>query len=441
MPKPERNRLDRMMFKFRDVLAETERLPPDKLQAYQENLLAPLVFHSQRNVPFYKDRLASLCSGPEVDLERWHTIPILTREDVRRSSKALTAAIVPPYMGMTSHGETSGSSGRPIRYLVNELANVASLGATDRAFRWWDLDGNKSMATFVARHGDDARPPNGKAEKGWRVGFAGLHHMLDLSADAKTQLEWLCQRRPHYLTAHSFVLNEVAKLAAQQRLGFRLERIISIGTVLTDEIRSACKEAFGVQPTDQYGAQETGLLACECPWCGNFHINAETALVEILDSDGRPSRAGTAGRVVVTVLYNYAMPFIRYELGDFAVAGPTKVKCPIKLPTLVKVMGRYRNAFYLRDGRTIYPYVPVSTLEQYLPFEQIQIVQTDLASIEVRYVPLDRHESIDRLGLETCLRELIDPSFSVRAVAVDVIPRSPSGKFEDYLSLVTRGQN
>jgi phenylacetate-CoA ligase len=147
------------------------------------------------------------------------------------------------------------------------------------------------------------------------------------------------------------------------------------------------------------------------------------------------------GRVVVTAFYNYAMPFIRYELGDFAVAGPIKVKCPIKLPTLAKIMGRYRNAFYLHDGRTIYPYVPVSKLEQYLSFEQIQIVQTNPTSIEVRYVPLDRRESIDQLGLETCLRELIDPSFSVQAVAVGQIPRSPSGKFEDYLSLVARPQN
>jgi hypothetical protein len=52
MAKPDKNQLDRMVFKFRDVLAETERLSPDKLQAYQENLLAPLVLHARRNVPF-----------------------------------------------------------------------------------------------------------------------------------------------------------------------------------------------------------------------------------------------------------------------------------------------------------------------------------------------------------------------------------------------------
>jgi len=432
------DRIDRMVIKFRDVLAETERLPADKLKAYQNNLLAPLLQHAHRNVPFYKRRLEPLCSGTEVRLERWQTLPVLSRTDVQLNLKSLTASVVPPYMGATSPGETSGSTGRPIHYLVNELANVASLGATDRSFRWWGFDGDKSMASFVARHGDDARPPDGNVKKGWRVGFSGLHHMLDLSADADTQIEWLHRRRPEYLTAHSFVLNELAKRASARRLELRLGGINSIGTVLTDEIRSACREALGTHPIDQYGAQETGLLACECPRCGHLHTNAESVLVEILDESGRPSAPGAVGRVVVTSFYNFAMPLIRYEIGDFAVAGPDRVKCPVKLPVLKKIMGRYRNAFTLHDGRTIYPYVPVSRLRQYLAFEQIQIVQTEPAAIEVRYVPLDAGDSPDPDGLEACLRELLDPSFSVRAVAADRIERSPSGKFEDYLSLVPR---
>ena len=340
MPKPTTNPLQRMVSKFRDVLAETERLPPDKLRAYQENLLAPLLLHARHNVPFYRDRLASLCSQTDVDLARWRTIPILTREDLQRNLKALSASSVPAHLGSTSHGETSGSSGRPIRYLVNELANVASLGTTDRIFRWWGFNGEKAMANFVARHGEDARPPDGKTESGWRIGHAGMHHMLDLSADTGTQLEWLCKRRPNYLTAHSFVLNEVAKLALQRKQHIKLERIISIGTVLTDDIRKVCKMAFGVEPIDQYGAQETGLLACECPWCGRLHVNAETVLVEILDSDGKPCPPGEAGRVIVTSFYNYAMPLIRYEIGDFAAAAHEQPKCSTRLPALEKIMGR-----------------------------------------------------------------------------------------------------
>ena len=65
-------------------------------------------------------------------------------------------------------------------------------------------------------------------------------------------------------------------------------------------------------------------------------------------------------------------------------------------------------------------------------------MQTDSTSIEVRYVPLAAGESVDANGLEACLREQIDASLRVRAIAVDEVPRSASGKFEDYLSLVSR---
>jgi phenylacetate-CoA ligase len=432
------NRIDRMVIKFRDVLAETERLHPDKLQAYQESLLTPLLLHAYHHVPFYNKALARLCRNRDVDLSRWSEVPILTRAEAQRNIPALTAKIVPPHGGEVSVGETSGSTGRPIRYKINELAQIASLSATDRAFRWWQFDGNKSMASFVARTRDDAHPPDGKVEKGWRVGSSGPHYMIDLSADTDMQIEWLRRRRPDYLTAHSFILLELAERASARAVNLKLERINSIGSVLTEEIRNACKEAFGVRPIDQYGAQETGLLACECPWCGHLHVNAETALVEILDAHGRPSEPGAVGRVIVTSFYNYAMPFIRYEIGDFAVAGPARSKCPVKLPALGQIMGRYRNAFTLRDGRTVYPYVPVSRLRQHLSFEQFQIIQTDLASIEVRFVPSHGGEHVDSGGLQACLRELIDPSFTVQAVAVDKIERSSSGKYEDYLSYVPR---
>ncbi|HET7166179.1 MAG TPA: hypothetical protein VFI94_13665, partial [Pseudolabrys sp.] len=73
----------------------------------------------------------------------------------------------------------------------------------------------------------------------------------------------------------------------------------------------------------------------------------------------------------------------------------------------------------------------------FISFEQVQVVQTDYDAIEVRYVPLSKAKP-DEAGLQAYLREAIDKSLNVRAVAVDNIPRSASGKFEDFLSLVPR---
>jgi phenylacetate-CoA ligase len=221
-------------------------------------------------------------------------------------------------------------------------------------------------------------------------------------------------------------------------LDLRFERIASVAAVLSEDVRAACREVLGANPIDGYGAHEVGYLACECPVCGLYHINAEANLVEILHEDGSPCAPGETGRVVLTSLYNYAMPFIRYEIGDYATLGPARVKCPVRLPTLKRIIGRYRNTFTLRDGRIIYPYVTIGRFRDFISFDQVQVVQTDYDTIEVRYVPADGACAADEAGLEAYLREAIDPTFKVRAIAVSEIPRAASGKFDDFLSLVPR---
>jgi phenylacetate-CoA ligase len=431
------DRKDKMVLQFRDVLAETERLSPDELEAYQRQLLEPLLLHARQHVPFYAQRLAPVFPGGKLDLSRFHEIPVLTRAQAQANVKALAALDLPPHVGTIETEETSGSTGRPFVHRRNGLVSIANLALTDRVLRWWDFDGAKTMATFISRHPERAPPPSGATETGWRTGFSGKHHIIDMWADTDVQIDWLSERKPHYLTAYSSTLLALAERVQKRGISLRFERINSIATAMSDEIRQICRDVFGARPIDQYGAQEVGLIACECVVCGHYHVSAEAMRVEILRDDGTHCSPGETGRVVVTSFYNYAMPFIRYEIGDYAVAGPAKVKCPIRLPTLSRVLGRYRNTFTLKDGRIIYPYVDIGRFRDYIPFGQVQVVQTDYDALEVRYVPI-RDAKADEAGLQAYLREAIDPSFNVRAVAVDAIPRSASGKFEDFLSLVPR---
>jgi phenylacetate-CoA ligase len=431
------DRIDKMVLQFRDVLAETERLAPDELHSYQQKLLEPMLQHARRHVPFYTQRLAPFFRGEAPDLGRFHDIPILTRAQAQANVKALTAGDVPPFFGPTETEETSGSTGRPFVHRRSQLVTVANLALTDRVLRWWDFDGNKTMATFISRHRERAPPPSGTTVHGWRTGFSGTHHLIDMWADTDVQIDWLMERRPHYLTAYSSTLLALAERVQRRGVSLRFERITSVATAMSDEIRQACREVLGAPPIDQYGAQEVGLIACECPVCGRYHLSAEAMLVEILRDDGTACAPGETGRVVVTSFYNYAMPFIRYEIGDYAVAGPANVKCPVRLPTLTRVFGRYRNTFTLKDGRIIYPYVAIGRFRDFIAFEQVQVVQTDYDAIEVRYVR-SGDAPADEAGLQAYLREALDKDLNVRAIAVDAIPRSASGKFEDFLSLVPR---
>ena len=91
---------------------------------------------------------------------------------------------------------------------------------------------------------------------------------------------------------------------------------------------------------DIYSCTEAGYLAFSCPEQGNLHVQAESVIVEVLDRAGKPCAPGEEGEVVVTPLLNFAMPLIRYAVGDRAVVGEP-CACGRGLPTL-KTVGRSR---------------------------------------------------------------------------------------------------
>ena len=428
---------DQIVLKFREVLAETERLAQAELQTYQRKLLTPLLEHCLAHIPFYAARLQPLVSGGVIDLDRWQEIPILTRAEAQASTAALAAPRVPANLGEVVRDETSGSTGRPLVFTSNGLQAVAARAMTDRLYRWWGFDGNCAMATFISRRKVPAPAPHGATYHGWMTGRpAGAHHWLDMSADTNQQLDWLLARRPDYLTAYSSTLRPLSECARARGVSLRFERIIGVSNVLTSETRALCQEVFGAHVVDQYGADEVGSIATECPFCGHYHVAAESVLVEIVNEEGRACASGEIGRVIVTPLYAYATPFIRYELGDYAVAGPADEPCRVKLPRLSRIVGRFRNTFRLADGRIVYPLFSVARLRDFLPMAQFQVVQTAMDSIEVRYVPLPGAGLADLPGLTAYLRDEIDPSLTVTVTIVASIERSADGKFEDFVSLV-----
>ena len=193
---------DQMVLKFRDVLAATERLPPEALQAYQRQLLLPLLQHARAHLPFYEARLAPLLRGADIDLERWFEVPILSRAEAQAATAAMTTAIVPAHLGRIGQDETSGSTGRPLAFSTNGLQAVAARAMTDRLYRWWRMDGRRTMASFISRRKVPAPAPDGVTFTGWRTGDpSGLHHLIDMSADTDQQIDWLVKRRPNYLMA------------------------------------------------------------------------------------------------------------------------------------------------------------------------------------------------------------------------------------------------
>jgi phenylacetate-CoA ligase len=249
-------------------------------------------------------------------------------------------------------------------------------------------------------------------------------------------LNWLLARKPAYLGVYPPVLKDLARAALRRGVELKLDLIMAYAAVVDDETRELARAVFGCEIADTYGAEEVGHIAAQCRQCGEYHISAESVLLEVLRDDGTPAVAGEVGRVVVTPLYNFAMPLVRYELGDLAVVGSKPAKCGRGLPTLRRILGRTRNMFRLRDGRTIWPIVWLFELNRFIDAKQFQIVQTDFDDIEIRYLPNDRSRPVDLAGLTDKIGAVLRHPVQVSLHPVDKIARSQSGKFEDFISLV-----
>ena len=157
------------------------------------------------------------------------------------------------------------------------------------------------------------------------------------------------------------------------------------------------------------------------------------------------SKAMPVGEVVLTSFYNFAMPFIRYDIGDLAIAAHGPCPCGRTLPRLTTVLGRQRNVFTFADGSQYAPYQWRSLFYQDVHAKQSQLVQTAVDAIELRYVPRDGAPIPDPEKVEEIGRKRIHPTVTVRAIAVAGMARDPSGKIQDCISLVapraTKAQN
>ena len=57
--------------------------------------------------------------------------------------------------------------------------------------------------------------------------------------------------------------------------------------------------------------------------------------------------------LVITPLYNFSKPFIRYRIGDYCLKSAGGCECGLNLPTIGKIIGRTSSIVYSTDGKKV----------------------------------------------------------------------------------------
>jgi phenylacetate-CoA ligase len=436
---------DAVFNQFLKALERTERMPLRDLAHYQEQLLVRLVRHASDNLPYYRRRLDPVFTADgDIDLSRWNDLPILTRDEaIARSAEMRVPGLSAEY-GAVGEFSTSGSTGVALPVASNAFVGMASNALFTRMVRWFGLDTSRPLAV-LRRFPDEPIPSDGegKVETGWS--FADpetLMYRLEILTPIERQLEWLTRHKaPYLLTFPSGALALAHAVTPEQGRSLGIEMVFLVGETVPEGAADLIAERLGARAAAVYACQEVGTIACTCNAEPHYHVTAENALVEIVDEHGNDVAPGGRGRVILTGLYNYAMPFIRYEIGDIAVAGAGPCSCGRTLPIITRIEGRRRNMFVFRDGTRFWPrYSTVRPTHAFVPFRRYQWVQLDQENIEFRYTPDGSGRTPDVAALNAYARQAIHPSLNFTIKEVETLVSGPSGKFEEFISNV-RGAN
>lgn len=424
------------------LYAQGERsqwLSAAEIEGRQLLQLRALLAHCVQTVPYYRERFAeTVKADTPLDLAGWRTLPILTRGDLQRDADKLASTAPPQSHGGVSTAQSSGSTGTPVRFQTNAVNNLFYYANNLRHYRWHDYDPAGRYASITRLTETQRALSDAGRPVPWMKGYStGPHYYFDVARPVAEQIDWLRDIGAKQVTTYPSNLRNLLDHCTEHDISVpELRAVTTMSEPLDADLKSQCMAVLRAEVHDIYSAQEVGIIALQCPDGAGYHAMAESLLVEILDADGRPCDPGATGRVVVTSLHNFAMPLIRYELGDFAEAGPP-CACGRGLPLIGRILGRVRNMLVLPDGQKIWPSFGSRGMTAIAPVRQHQIVQTSISALEVRLVVARPLTAAEETALARHVTARLPTEMTVSFTYPETVRRAADGKFEDFISRVS----
>jgi phenylacetate-CoA ligase len=426
----------------------TQFLPEEEIRALQLARLCKLLEHAYRQCPFYRERFqqAGLLPSDIRTLDDLAALPALEKRDIQENRDRLVARNWPTHDLLPN--QTGGSTGSPLSFFMSRDRLHSRAAATWRHNRWagWDL-GDKVALLWGA--------PRDRPANHWRSRLRNLlldrRLFLDTGHLTEARLadfhEALKRFRPKVLLAYAGSMVLFARyLQGRRQTPYQPQAIVTSAEVLEPADRALVEAMFGCPVFNRYGCREVSVIASECEEHAGLHTMAEGLFVEVTPSPPAPlpqapsfpaplpqgeRGVGEVGPILVTDLINFAMPLIRYRIGDLGSweAGPCK--CGRGLPRLKAIAGRVTDFLVGGDGRLVSGVFLATYLVAQRPsLGQVQIHQEKAGQLLYRIKPGHAfRERADLDYLQETSRHYLGEETVIDWEFVAELGPEPSGKF------------
>jgi len=409
----------------------------DRLAEYQNKRLRKIIKYAYDYVPYYHKKFRKLGIKPlyiktKKDLNR---LPIISKDEIRENLKEMISKKF--NVNDLKMLSTSGSTGEPLILYIT--------GAESEFRKAKHLRANISCGQKLRDRWVVITAPHhfGEATKLQRM--LGFYAPTPVSVfnDVSTQILTLERMKPDILDGYSSSLLILAKELKKREIGTIRPRFIIGGAELIDDnSRHFVEKVFSAPFYDQYSSVELERIAWQCPVHQEYHMDVDAIIIQFVDKNGDEVSTGERGEIICTSLFNYAMPFIRYTIGDVGIPSDGLCTCGRTLPLMKVVEGRRDSLLLLPDGRILTPRtftIAMNMFKFYRYIDQFRVIQKkpDLFEFNLKMKDDGFKESIMEIELLAHLKTMFklnmnEVRFEIKFV--EDIPLDRSGKLMAVVS-------
>jgi len=407
----------------------------DELRAVQQHRFRRLIAIA-RQAPFWRRVIDGFGKSPhQFTLDDLPAFPFLTKDLLLEKPHELR---IPNARGVYEN-YSGGSTGIPIRFyqdwtykvhmsvstrLCNEMAG-AFPGA--RLAKLWGAPQDKRQIEGAA----------GRL-KLWLLNHR-YYDTFDMGEERMLGYHRAMEAfQPDLILAYASSLHLLARFLESRgiRPSYPRVAIVSAAERLFPQQRSEIEAVFPARVFNRYGSREISAMAAECKEHAGMHITAASHIVETIDPVTKQRAQGEAGELVITVLHNHAMPFIRYRIGDMGTLDDSPCRCGRTAPKLTEVHGRTSDNFLMPNGRVVHGEYFTHMFYGRPGVRQFQFVQEAQNDFTLHIVPAPGYTPDLARAFEAETREMIGPAARFRIELRDEIPVAKSGKYRFTVSNV-----
>ncbi|PHR59471.1 MAG: hypothetical protein COA44_00585 [Arcobacter sp.] len=393
-----------------------EKKEAKDLKKLENDGLEKILNYALKEVSYYNNLNISHASDVKKFLANF---PILTKEILKKEN--LLAVESSNLVKRSSSGSSGVQS--TVYMSKKEVSAIAAIQAL-----WWSWAGYR-FGNTVLQAGINPQRGVVKRLKDIVLRFKYVNAFSLSDKDILNLLEELKKSPRDHLIGYASSIYSMALVAQKYGVeGVKFHSVMSLGDKMFSHYKKVIEAQFSTKVFDTYGCSEGLMMAGECE-AGKYHIMSPHVYIEILDDDNKEVKVGEIGHVVVTRLDAYAMPLIRYKLGDLAVKADPKTKCSCgrPFPLLEKVIGRETDVIYLPSGKYVTVHSFTGIFEYFSEIKQFQVIELE-DGIIVRYIKDSGFNKLTLDNVRQKIHEQIDNKLKVLFKIETYIEPTASGK-------------